>query len=208
MQQNETRFFELSPERTAELQGTGQLPRPLPAYSVPLIEYAFGYSLWICIAVVAVWGVTDQYRKKRRLAEDASTETSFGPPLLRTDTDRWLDQQVRPLLRPDETVQHQTYAFPGSTADGAIATTGTYVVLTTQRLFLFATRVGAFGPLHETSATEIIDRRQVVEVEMGDDRVISVMLDDGSARNMWAVPTGKASNQRAFERDVPRILGG
>src|SRR5262245_18040718 len=46
-------------------QQRGLLPDPLPPYSLSFFDYLFGYSLWIVVAVVVLWGVFDWQRKKR-----------------------------------------------------------------------------------------------------------------------------------------------
>ena len=206
LQQDTSRFFPLPEAYKAELQSSGVLPTPLPGYTIPAIEYAFGYSLWALIVFVAAFMVFESRMKKKRRAAEAAMPVGYGPPAIVTEADAWLDAQVRPLLRPDEHVQHQAYTLPASAASGAIMTSATYAVLTDQRLFLFATRVGAFGPLLETSDREIIDRGQVSEVVVDDDFVVVVLLHDETSRSLWSVPTKKLSNQAAFGRDVPRIL--
>jgi hypothetical protein len=80
-------------------------------------------------------------------------------------------------------------------------------VLTDCRLIFVTTRAGAFGPLLENRGTESLDRRSIAGLAV-DDRAIQLHLADGSARLLWVSPTKKLSNQRAFLRDVPRILGG
>jgi tellurite resistance protein len=61
----------------AKLQQQGLLPLPLPSYSRPLLDYVFGYSLWLLIAVVAVWTYVETRRSKaeapKRLALLKST---------------------------------------------------------------------------------------------------------------------------------------
>jgi hypothetical protein len=82
-----------------------------------------------------------------------------------------------------------------------------YAALTDRRLVLVATRVGAFGPLLENRGVEILERPKIVGLAV-DDRAIQLQLADGTVRLLWVSPTGKLSNQRAFLRDVPRLLGG
>jgi hypothetical protein len=202
-------YFSLSKERIDELQKASLLPRPLPPYAIPWIEYAFGYSLWIVLVGVAAWMTVSHLRRKRREAEDAQTPPSYGPPTLATAADRFVDEQVRPLLEAGEAVQHQAYVMNGVPhGDLGDAKLGAmYAVLTDRRLILIKTRVGAFGPLLENHGTEIIDRRSASSIAV-DDRAIQVALADGSARLLWVSPTGKLSNQRAFLRDLPRLLGG
>lgn len=206
LQQDTSRFFPLTEPYKAELQASGVLPTPLPAYSIPTIEYVFGYSLWLVIVFVAAFMVLENRMKKKRRAAEAAMPIGYGPPAIVTEADAWLDAQVRPLLRQDERVQHQAYTLPASAASGAIMTSATYAVLTDQRLFLFATRVGAFGPLLETSDLEIIDLGNVADVVVDDDFVVIVLLHDKTTRSLWAAPTKKLSNQAELGRDMPRIL--
>jgi hypothetical protein len=204
-----TKYFPLTQERIDELQQAALLPRPLPAYSIPWFEYAFGYSLWLVVAgCVVAWAIGNA-RKKRRQAEDAATPTSFGPPEIKTKVDRFVDEQVRAVLEHGEVVHHQAYTLDREPQGGLgdARASACYAVLTDRRLLLFKTRVGAFGPLLENKGTEILDRARVGRV-LVDDRTIVIELDDGSVRTLWVSPTTKLSNQRAFLRDVPRILGG
>jgi hypothetical protein len=202
-------YFPLTADQTEKLQAASLLPNPLPPYTIPFIEYAFGYSLWIVIVVVAAWSAIAYLRRKRREAEDAATPTSFGPPTLATPVDRFVDEQVRPLLEVGEAVQHQAYCMngvpQGDLGDSKLG--ALYAVLTDRRLVFITTRVGAFGPLLENKGTEVIERRNVAGFSV-DDRAIQLGLADGTTRLLWVSPTRKLSNQRAFLRDVPRILGG
>jgi hypothetical protein len=198
-------YFPLPPERVEQLQAASLLPRPLPPYTIPWYEYAVGYSLWFGIAFVILSAVVAWARRTRRQAEDAAVPTTVGPPSLVTAADRWAFGQVAPLLAPGEVVQHQAYAL--NEAPGGINVGARYAVLTNWRLFLFNARVGAFGPLLENRGTEILDRRSITGFAV-DDRAIDLTLADGSTRRLWISPTGKLSNQRAFLRDVPRLLGG
>jgi hypothetical protein len=50
------RYWNLpSPEKLAALQERGLLPKPLPPYKRDFIDYVFGYSLWVLLAVLALW---------------------------------------------------------------------------------------------------------------------------------------------------------
>ena len=48
-------YYPHSDEAIRDFQTKGLLPSSLPKYSIPLIEYLFGYSLWIVIALSAAW---------------------------------------------------------------------------------------------------------------------------------------------------------
>lgn len=61
-------YYPLSEERIKELQREGALPSPLPKYSIPLIQYAFGYSLWIITAFV-VAGPTLRHVMRRMMGK-------------------------------------------------------------------------------------------------------------------------------------------
>ncbi len=45
-------YFPLSGEEIKRLQDEGNLPSPLPKYSIPIWRYLFGYSLWIIVGAV------------------------------------------------------------------------------------------------------------------------------------------------------------
>jgi len=50
-------YYELGDDaELASLQASGLLPAPLPEYSIPLAEYAFGFSLWIVLAGIVGFG--------------------------------------------------------------------------------------------------------------------------------------------------------
>jgi hypothetical protein len=49
----------------SEMQAGGLLPKPLPGYSIPLLDYAFGYSLWLIIGGVILFSaVKALFRRK------------------------------------------------------------------------------------------------------------------------------------------------
>ncbi len=49
----ETRSYtKLTPELIKTHQASGMLPNPLPPYSLSILDYVFGYSNWIVLAVV------------------------------------------------------------------------------------------------------------------------------------------------------------
>ena len=205
------RYIEVSPEQLHEMQMEGVLPAPLPAYSVPLFEYAFGYSLWLILGVAIAWAAINSWVKRRSRARDDATNVSLGPPALRTEDDRFVDAQVRPLLRPGEQVQHQAYTLSGEPtgtllgAAKSAAAPAYFTVLTDQRLIFIETRQGAFGPLLENGGVEQIERSAITEAFRAE-RAIVVHARGPLARMMWVVRTGKLSNQHAFLRDVHRLL--
>ena len=80
-------------------------------------------------------------------------------------------------------------------------------MLTDRRLFFIKTRVGAFKPLLENKGVEELDRGRISRA-VEDDYLIAFHLDDGTVRTLW-VPIAKKhfSNQEAFLRDIPRLVG-
>lgn len=43
-------------DKLKSLQKSGVLPDPLPKYEIELMDYLFGFSLWILIAIAFIWG--------------------------------------------------------------------------------------------------------------------------------------------------------
>lgn len=198
-----------APEELKAFQAQGLVPDPLPAYSVPVVEYLFGYSLWIVIAGVVAFERLKSARTKKRKARDAAIPVSFGPPKLQTDGDRFIAQTVAPMLRPGEQVQHQAYG-QRDRGDGVMAAAknvGLFAVLTNQRLIFVKTKIGAFKPILENHGVEEVPREAIVDA-VEEDYLIGFPLNDGTVRTILVVPQEKHfTNQQAFLRDVPRILG-
>ncbi|MGI9405197.1 MAG: hypothetical protein ACR2O4_02405 [Hyphomicrobiaceae bacterium] len=48
-------YYELKPEKISEFQGKGLLPKPLPAYEIAPIDWAFGFLLPIIIIGLIVF---------------------------------------------------------------------------------------------------------------------------------------------------------
>jgi hypothetical protein len=206
------RYFELNPPEIERLQAASLLPRPLPIYQVPWYEYAWGYSLWILLPLAVISHRVSTILKARRMqeraAEAAATPISYGPPIIETKADRFIQQQVAPLLEAGERVQHQAYTHdraPDGSAISAMQTTARFVALTNRRLFLIVARIGAFGLRLENLGTEVLDHSRITGLAV-DDRVIHLTIDDGSVRTLWVEQTTKLSNQYRFLLDVPRIL--
>ncbi len=62
----EDRYWPVNSRMTKELQDLSILPNPLPKYEIPVMDYVFGYSLWIVIAVLALWyGVAAMLKRKK-----------------------------------------------------------------------------------------------------------------------------------------------
>lgn len=62
-------------ERLNKLQALGLMPKPLPAYERPTLDYVVGYSLWIALAGFGAFslGASMMGRKKDNASESAMT---------------------------------------------------------------------------------------------------------------------------------------
>lgn len=189
-------------EELVGFQESGMLPKVFPAYSIPFVEYAFGYSLWIILLFVGAFTLWKSRRESVQLESDAAVPISHGPPALNTEADRFIYNQVKPRLAAREVIEHQAYATDGEPNTFSKAF---FVVLTNRRLFFIKTRVGAFRLLLENNelVSFSLDQIAVVNRTMSE---TSIVFQDGSARTIFVAPSKKLSNQEAFRRDVPRIL--
>ena len=50
----QNRYYKLDAKMIEQFQASGKLPKPLPPYEISIIDYLFGYLLWIVLAVLAV----------------------------------------------------------------------------------------------------------------------------------------------------------
>ncbi len=187
--------------KVKQWQTTGKLPDPLPAYSIPFFEYAFGYSLWVIIAGIVAWTLIQRARTRRRHARDAATPVSLGPPQLLTDADRFLAQTARAVLREGEQLQHQAFALRSAEEIAHCY----YVALTSERVLLFDAKRGAFKPVLETTGMVEIPRSAVAGAT---ESAYTVTLRLAGREIELLVPQSQKhfSNQVVFVRDVPRIL--
>jgi hypothetical protein len=65
---NSKSFYEMPQgQELADYQVNGMIPTPLPAYSVPVFDYLFGYSLWIILGVMGAFVAIRHAVRKRRL---------------------------------------------------------------------------------------------------------------------------------------------
>ena len=64
----QNRYFKLDASLIEQFQASGKLPKPLPPYEISIIDYLFGYMLWLIIAGIAVAGYFSS-RKAARAKE-------------------------------------------------------------------------------------------------------------------------------------------
>ena len=93
------------------------LPVPLPTYSIPWYEYAFGYSLWLIVLALGAWAMFRGWLTKRRHAANALVPVSMGPPKQDTEYDRLISDEAKKHLGDGELLQHQAWAVNEGVAD-------------------------------------------------------------------------------------------
>jgi hypothetical protein len=201
---NRNSYYPLPKQR---LEG---IPDPLPAYSIPAMEYVLGYSLWWAIAFVILWSVgVKKVRRRRQAAFDArqsATPIDRGPPRLDTKGDRFVYEIVKQGLVPGESIQHQAYAGTWNYGEEREGDDVSFVVLTTARLVVIRTRRGAFGILYENEGVEVIDRADIASAHVDHGNVLFVTTRDGVQRGWVVKSTSALSNQNAFIMNAGRLL--
>ena len=206
-------YYPLSSRAITEMQQDGDLPTPLPTYSIPGTEWAAATSLyWIVALVVAFSVIAGRFKKKWRLElekERSERRVSFGPPATHRKEDRFIADEVRKHLRLGERVLHQAQGLDRHPDDGAMYAAPLYVAITSQRLLVLhakkGIRLGSMAPVEHVVAVE---RDQIASLRM-DDELFTFLMADGTAHQIFLAGTRrKDSNERAFLLDVPRILGG
>jgi tetratricopeptide (TPR) repeat protein len=63
--EGQNRYFALDANLIEKLQATGKLPKPLPPYEIALIDYLFGYLLWIAIAAIVIFFLLSRRKDAR-----------------------------------------------------------------------------------------------------------------------------------------------
>lgn len=198
-------YYPLSPTLTAELQRDGMLPTPLPPIRVAWYEYALGYSLWLVLGFVGVSLLLQRLFDKRTPFLRADVAPSAGPPMIRTDEDRWLATEVARQLSPGERVEQQALGFDGDPELGAAAR---FCALTNQRLLFIATRRGLRGAKLENHGLQGYRREDIVAVGQNH-LVLWFDLADGTRETLWVAASQRTfTNQWLFARDTPRLLLG
>lgn len=176
------------------------LPSPLPAYSIPWYEYAFGYSLWLILLALGAWAMFRGWLTKRRHAANALVPVSMGPPKQDTEYDRLISDEAKKHLGDGELLQHQAWAV--NEGDHFHAW---YLVLTNRRLMVFTTKRAAFSPSKEVTDTALIPRDAFTSVTEHD---YEFTFTHTGGSFVMSVPKKSKhfSNQEAFIRDVPRLM--
>jgi|GEM_PF-4982885 len=206
-------YYPLTNAEITELQASGDLPSPLPAYSVGLGEWAIATSLyWVLAFTIVASFITGRLRKRWRRDRDAELRdrrVSFGPPSLETKDDVFVAEQLRGLLRPGERIFHQAVALdrhPSETTVFQPART-LYAALTSERVLLARAKAG-LRALQPIEAVCSIERSTIAALAL-EDELLTLRLEDGTEHTLFVSGARKrGSNGRAFLLDVPRILAG
>lgn len=69
-----TSYFALSAEEIGKFQAQALLPNPLPAYSIPLTAYLWGYSFWAFLALAVAWAHYSTRHLKRSPSDKGASE--------------------------------------------------------------------------------------------------------------------------------------
>jgi len=116
----------------------------------------------------------------------------------RTDTDRFIVEQVQPLLRPQERILVCAYLVPPIRGGrigifiSAATSMAALAAITTERLVVIQTRIGAFKPLHENHGVVSLERSDIKGAHVGSTLILELsngrMLeyqDNRSSGKVW-----------------------
>jgi hypothetical protein len=199
-------FYNTTPEMLKALQEEGTIPSPLPPYHISTFQYLFGYSLWLIFAImVAFWGLKKMFGKMAPFLR-ADVSPTAGPPVTRTDDDRWLAGELGKICEQGERLQHMALCSnfePGTTGSGMKQL---YLALTDKRLIAIDAVVGFRGLKRELGAVQTWPRESIVQVQRQELGLTFFFADETGLRwwvNGWQ---RKLTNQWLFARDVPKLL--
>lgn len=125
-----------------------------------------------------------------------------------TETDRYIVEQVTPALNSGEEpllAAYVTTELAGGLVS-AVKAKAYFIVLTTERLYFIATRVGAFRPLLENLGIEVIERARIRGVSTVG--TLAIKLDDGQKMVFLAKRSTKhVSDQARFLEALAEAYG-
>jgi hypothetical protein len=176
--------------------------------------------MWPVVAVAIFGTILDSRLKRLQRVEPAplwqqrAWSSGFAAS---TEADRFVIDQLSPMLAEGERIQHVGYVVEGLPESGGTAgliqaarARGWYLALTDCRLLMIKTRVGAFRPLLENHGVEEIPRASVVALQTSgvfSTRKVVLSLQDGSVRTFQLkLSDGPLSGQRRFfEQGLPLL---
>ncbi|MBS2014221.1 MAG: hypothetical protein JST00_15140 [Deltaproteobacteria bacterium] len=206
-------YYPLDAKLIADMQHDGDLPTPLPAYTIPATEWAAATSLYWVVALVVAFSLIVSRRKKRWRqaveAERRERKVSFGPPARETEADRFIADQIEPHLRRGERVLHQAQGLDRHPEDGGLVVNPLYVAVTSQRVLVMFPKKGlrlrGMAPVESFLS---IERSEIASLWTHDE-LFTFVTTSGDQHQVFLAGTRKTgSNGRAFLLDVPRILAG
>lgn len=206
-------YYPLSSHDITSMQEDGDLPTPLPAYSIPATEWAAATSLYWIVALVVLFSIVAGRVKRRWRAEvekeRRDRKVSLGPPATHTKEDRFIADQIQPHLRLGERVLHQAQGLDRHPDDGGMHARPLYVAMTSQRILVMHAKKGLhFRSMPPVERVVSVERDELALLRT-DDELFTFVLDDGTEHQVFLAGTRqKGSNGRAFLLDVPRILAG
>ena len=198
-------YYPLTAKNLDELQQSGVVSSPLPPIHVSWWQYVFGYSLWIVIGGLVLAAVMKRLLGKLRPFMLSTEAPVKGPPVTRTDADRWLSAEFARQLEPGEHLQHQACGYDAD----PMANKGcniSFVALTDSRVLFIRTAKGFTGPKVENHGVRALRRADIARA--GNKELFVVFeFSDGSYEPLWVDGSQRQfSNQWLFARDVPRLL--
>jgi hypothetical protein len=201
-----TGYYKLDAQELENLQAQHLVPTPLPPYRIHPAKYVLGYSLWIAILVALIGVVLKRIFGRLDPFLNSLVAPTTGPPVVRTEDDRWLAAELGKHLAPDERLQHQalvTNAEPGAAVKGRA---WYYMGLTDRRLLFLEAKIGFLGLSREI--TEVITRERCEITKLGYERLaLAVAYADEDEFYFWVLASQRRfTNQWLFARDVPKLL--
>ena len=182
----------------------------MPSYTISKGDYLYGYLLWEILAVMLLFALAKSWRARRyRAVLNTQEPIGTSSPIIETEGDRFIADQLALLLRSRERVSHQAFARSNVVENALISLGGKvhFVALTDERLILIETRAALFGVRLENHGVESIDRAAVAGVQLGANGVLRILLKEGEPRILAIDPKQRRfSNQVAFLRDLPRLF--
>jgi hypothetical protein len=203
-------YYPLPETKIADLQTSRALPSPMPGYTITVGDYLYGYLLWVLLAISLPVTLAKLWKARRyRALLNAPGPGDLAAPVIKTEGDRFITNQVAPLLRSRERVTHQVFARSNA-VEGALITLGGpahFVALTNERFIMIETRARFRGVRLENRGVESIERSALAGLQLGKDGVLRILLREGKPRRLAIDPRQRQfSNQTAFLRDLPRLF--
>jgi len=199
-------FYSLTPANLKDLQSAQLIPDPLPPYHIAWYQYVIGYSLWIIIGIVVLISLLQRFFGKLRPFLATMAAPFHGPPLARTDGDKWLVAELGKHLEPGEKLQQLALATnfaPGTTPKNAKSI---FIALSDRRLMFMDCKLGFTGRIKSAENFSARPRSDIARV-VGDQLYLYFAFTDETAAQVWIVGSqGKYSNQWLFARDVPHLI--